>query len=63
MSWNPSHPPRQDGRTFVITGGNAGLGYFAAEQLASTGAHVVLASRSLARAGLARLAPHEKDAK
>ena len=53
MSWNPSHPPRQDGRTFVVTGGNAGLGYFTAEQLASTGAHVVLASRSPARAGLA----------
>lgn len=50
MSWNPSHPPRQDGRTFVVTGGNAGLGYFTAEQLAGTGAHVVLASRNPARA-------------
>ncbi len=53
MSWNPSHPPRQDGRTFVVTGGNAGLGYFTAEQLAGTGAHVVLATRSPERAALA----------
>lgn len=31
---------------FAVTGGNAGLGYFAAEQLAGTGARVILASRS-----------------
>lgn len=53
MSWNPANPPRQDGRTFVVTGGNAGLGYFTAEQLAATGAHVVLATRNPARAELA----------
>jgi NAD(P)-dependent dehydrogenase (short-subunit alcohol dehydrogenase family) len=46
MPWNPSRPPRQDGRVFVVTGGNAGLGYFTAEQLAGTGARVLLASRS-----------------
>src|SRR5829696_3386812 len=27
-------PPPQDGRTFVVTGSNAGIGYFIAEQLA-----------------------------
>ena len=53
MTWNPRHPPRQDGRTFVVTGGNAGLGYFTAEQLARSGAHVVLASRNAARADVA----------
>jgi NAD(P)-dependent dehydrogenase (short-subunit alcohol dehydrogenase family) len=30
----------------VVTGGNAGIGYFTAEQLASTGARVIIASRS-----------------
>lgn len=46
MTWNPAHPPAQPGRTFVVTGATAGIGYFTAEQLAATGAHVVLASRS-----------------
>ena len=50
MSWNPAEPPAQLGRVFVVTGGNAGLGYFAAEQLAGTGARVVLASRSREKA-------------
>ena len=53
MSWNPSILPRQDGRTFVVTGGNAGLGYFTAEQLAGSGAHVVLATRNPQRAEVA----------
>jgi NAD(P)-dependent dehydrogenase (short-subunit alcohol dehydrogenase family) len=53
VTWTPSRLPDSTGRTFVVTGGNAGLGYFTAEQLASTGAHVVLASRSPERADLA----------
>jgi len=53
MTWNPSELPGQYGRVFVITGGNAGLGYFAAEQLAATGARIVLASRSSERADAA----------
>lgn len=53
MTWIPSRPPRQDGRTFVVTGGNAGLGYFTAEQLARAGAHVVLAGRNPGRVATA----------
>lgn len=53
MSWTPAQLPDQTGRTFVVTGGNAGLGYFTAEQLAGAGAHVVLASRSKTRVDVA----------
>jgi NAD(P)-dependent dehydrogenase (short-subunit alcohol dehydrogenase family) len=49
MTWNPAHLPNQSGRTFVVTGATAGIGYFAAEQLAAAGAHVVLASRSASK--------------
>ena len=49
MTWNPAHLPDQTGRTIVITGATAGIGYFAAEQLAAAGADVVLASRSAAK--------------
>ena len=34
----------------VVTGGNAGIGYFTSEQLASAGARVILASRSKEKA-------------
>ncbi|HWM33784.1 MAG TPA: SDR family NAD(P)-dependent oxidoreductase, partial [Pseudolysinimonas sp.] len=48
--WDPQNLPDQTGRTIVVTGGNAGIGYFTAEQLARAGARVVLASRSEAKA-------------
>ncbi|RKT53798.1 SDR family NAD(P)-dependent oxidoreductase [Saccharothrix australiensis] len=48
--WDVHHPPRADGRVFLVTGGNAGIGYFVAEQLAATGATVVLGSRDAAKA-------------
>lgn len=46
MTWDPVALPRQEGKTFVVTGATAGIGYFVAEQLASTGARVVIAARS-----------------
>lgn len=45
-----SHLPRADDKTFVVTGGNAGIGYFVAEQLAMAGARVIIASRDKAKA-------------
>ncbi|MFF4117503.1 SDR family NAD(P)-dependent oxidoreductase [Streptomyces sp. NPDC001714] len=57
MSSSPSTPPwdvrrlpRADGSVFLVTGGNAGIGYFVAEQLSVTGATVVLGSRNPAKA-------------
>lgn len=46
MTWNPHRLPDLAGRVYAITGATAGIGYFAAEQLAAAGAEVVLASRS-----------------
>lgn len=40
----------------LVTGGNAGIGYFTAEQLASAGAEVVIGSRDPAKAEAARAA-------
>lgn len=52
-AWDPNHLPSQTGKTFVVTGGNAGIGYFTAEQLAGAGARVILASRDAEKADAA----------
>jgi len=54
MTWNPEALPDQTGRTLVVTGATAGIGYFAAEQLAAAGADVVLASRSESKLRIAQ---------
>ncbi|MEV0977805.1 SDR family NAD(P)-dependent oxidoreductase [Streptomyces sp. NPDC049915] len=51
--WDVHRLPSAEGRVFLVTGGNAGIGYFAAEQLAATGAVVILGSRDAARADAA----------
>ncbi|MEV5599187.1 SDR family NAD(P)-dependent oxidoreductase [Streptomyces sp. NPDC052496] len=48
--WDVRRLPSAEGKTFLITGGNAGIGYFVAEQLAGTGATVVLGSRDHTKA-------------
>ncbi|MET0784092.1 MAG: SDR family NAD(P)-dependent oxidoreductase [Leifsonia flava] len=53
MTWDPRHIPSQSGKTFVVTGANAGVGFFAAAQLAVAGASVVLACRNDERADAA----------
>lgn len=54
MSWSTTALPDQSDRTIVITGSTAGIGYFAAEQLAAAGARVMLASRSDTKLAIAR---------
>lgn len=51
--WNPRSLPPQTGKTFVVTGGSSGIGYFVAEQLAEAGATVVIAARSREKADAA----------
>ncbi|MEQ1738033.1 MAG: SDR family NAD(P)-dependent oxidoreductase, partial [Rhodoglobus sp.] len=46
MVWDPRSLPSQSGKTFVVTGGNAGVGYFTSEQLAGAGGRVILAARN-----------------
>ncbi|MFD0068349.1 SDR family NAD(P)-dependent oxidoreductase [Streptomyces sp. NPDC056690] len=48
--WDVQRLPRADGSVFLVTGGNAGIGYFVAEQLSATGAAVVLGSRNPTKA-------------
>jgi NAD(P)-dependent dehydrogenase (short-subunit alcohol dehydrogenase family) len=51
--WDPRHLPPQTGKTFVVTGGNSGIGYFTSEQLASTGGRVIIAARNRDKADAA----------
>jgi len=55
-SWDVHRPQPADGRTVLVTGGNAGIGYFVAEQLAGAGATVILGCRSADRAAAAMTA-------
>ncbi|WP_405061338.1 SDR family NAD(P)-dependent oxidoreductase [Kribbella sp. NBC_01505] len=48
--------PDLTGRTYAVTGGNAGIGYFISEQLAAAGADVVLLARNAQRAAAAAAA-------
>ncbi|MEV5649788.1 SDR family NAD(P)-dependent oxidoreductase [Nocardia sp. NPDC052254] len=51
MTWDSGG--RGDGKTVLVTGASAGIGYFAAEQLAAEGATVVLSCRDTTKADLA----------
>ncbi|KAE8882524.1 hypothetical protein PF005_g7958 [Phytophthora fragariae] len=47
--WDASQISSQQGKLAVVTGGNSGIGYETALQLARNGAHVVLACRDVQR--------------
>ena len=49
-SWGPNNVADQSGKTFVITGANAGLGFEVAKELAKKNGHVIMATRSQERA-------------
>jgi NAD(P)-dependent dehydrogenase (short-subunit alcohol dehydrogenase family) len=49
MKWSAQDIPEQDGRTFVITGANSGIGLEAARALGAAGARVVVACRDTAK--------------
>ncbi len=53
MSWTVNDIPDLSGRTAVVTGGNAGLGFETARALARAHAHVVMAARDLEKAASA----------
>lgn len=55
--WTADDMPDLSGKTIIVTGGNSGIGYEAAKQLAHKGAHVVLACRDMdkARAAIASI--------
>ncbi|NOD64794.1 MULTISPECIES: oxidoreductase [unclassified Ruegeria] len=48
-SWKPSQLPELNGKTYVITGANSGIGYEAAQMLGEKGANVVMVCRSRAK--------------
>lgn len=54
--WNPHRLPDLTGRTYLVTGSNAGLGYFASEQLVNAGARVIMTGRNPNRLAAARAA-------
>lgn len=51
--WTEDHMPDQTGRVAIVTGSNSGIGWEAARVLATKGATVIMACRSLANANTA----------
>ncbi|BDZ55104.1 SDR family NAD(P)-dependent oxidoreductase [Agromyces marinus] len=49
MNWYPSPVAPQAGRQVLVTGANAGIGFFTSARLASAGAHVTLSGRDPGR--------------
>jgi NAD(P)-dependent dehydrogenase (short-subunit alcohol dehydrogenase family) len=49
MKWTTADMDRQDGRTFVVTGANSGIGLEASRALAAAGARVVVACRDTSK--------------
>lgn len=54
--WDPEDLPDLTGQRYLVTGSNAGLGFFASLQLAGAGAHVIMSGRNPNRLSAARAA-------
>jgi NAD(P)-dependent dehydrogenase (short-subunit alcohol dehydrogenase family) len=50
MAFHPDSLPDLTGRTYIVTGGNSGIGRYTVAHLARKGAHVYMGSRSAAKA-------------
>ncbi|KAJ5785311.1 uncharacterized protein N7503_010523 [Penicillium pulvis] len=46
MTFHPETLPDLDGKVFIVTGGNSGIGYYTVAHLAEHGAHVYIGARS-----------------
>ncbi|WP_347346290.1 SDR family NAD(P)-dependent oxidoreductase [Microbacterium sp.] len=55
-AWDPEDLPDLTGRRFLVTGSNAGIGFFSSLQLAAAGAHVIMTGRNPNRLAAARAA-------
>lgn len=55
-TWDPQQLPDLTGRRYLVTGSNAGLGFFSCLQLAGAGAHVIMTARNPSRLSRARAA-------
>lgn len=55
-AWDPEELPDLAGRRFLVTGSNAGIGFFSSLQLAGAGAHVIMTGRNPNRLAAARAA-------
>jgi NAD(P)-dependent dehydrogenase (short-subunit alcohol dehydrogenase family) len=49
MSWSAADIPDLSGKVFIVTGGNTGLGFETARELAVHKAHVIIMTRSKER--------------
>ncbi len=54
-NWREDRLPNLSGKCFVITGGNSGIGFEAAQMLGRRGADLILACRSTQKAASARM--------
>ncbi|KAJ4009646.1 hypothetical protein NW752_009233 [Fusarium irregulare] len=53
MSFHPDNLPSLEGKVFIVTGGNAGMGYYTVLHLAAHGAQVYMCTRSLEKGNTA----------
>ena len=54
MAWTAADIPDLKGKVFIVTGGNSGLGYETALELAGHGGEVIIACRDPKKAASAR---------